>query len=109
MARWQFSFVAEGKHFEHLMEMLVPLKVEDLDFKLVAGTATRIRAGDKPAWQIIADMATDKPQPMDTFKVALTRAGFAKNGFYSGMDQALKKKAVRKRVIGGKPHFVRGG
>jgi hypothetical protein len=104
MAKWQFSFVMDGKHFEHLMEMLVPLKIEDLEHKIVAGTPTKIRAGDKPAWQIVADMATDKPQPRAAFSGALHKAGFNNT---AGIQQAITKRAVRKISVKGVAHLVR--
>lgn len=106
MAKWHFEFDVDGKHMEHVMEFLVPLRVENLEFKIVAGTPTRIRAGDKPAWQIVAEMATDKPQPRAVFTAALRKAGFANNG---GIAQAIEKRAVRKVSVKGVVHLVKGG
>lgn len=106
MARWQLSFVVDGGRLEPLMELLQPMKVEDFSCKIVAGSATRIRAGDKPAWQIVASMATDKPAPRKAFLEALRKAGFNNP---SGINQAIAKRAVRQVSVKGVPHLVKGG
>jgi FtsP/CotA-like multicopper oxidase with cupredoxin domain len=104
MAKWQVGFVVDGARFEALMEMLQPMKIEGLEFKIVAGSAKRIRAGDKPAWEIVANMATDKPQQRGVFVEALRNAGFNNP---SGVNQAIEKRAVRKVVVKGVAHLVK--
>ncbi len=107
MTKWAVSFVVDGRHFSDVLEGLQPYKVEDLAFRIVAGTPSKVRAGDKPAWQIVVDMVTDKPQPSKTFYDALRAAGFKQP--HTGVEQAVTKRAVRKVKVRGVTHLVRGG
>lgn len=106
MTKWAVSFIVDGKHFSDTLEVLTPYKVEDLAFKIVAGTPKKIRAGDKPAWEIVAGLATDKPQPTKVFHEALRKAGFKSTA--TGIDQAYRNRAVRKLRVKGVLHLVKG-
>lgn len=107
MARWHFEFDVDGRHMEHIMELLQPLRVENFACKIVAGTPTKIRAGDKPAWQIVAEMANTKPQPSTVFHEALRKAGFKNAG--SAIDQAHRKGVIKKTKRNGELFIARKG
>lgn len=105
MAKFRIAFAIDKARLGDLIEVLQPFKIEDFEMKLVAGTATKVRAGDKPAWQIVAEMATDRAQPRTAFAAALREAGFKSAG--TGIDQAVRNRAVRKVSVKGRPHLVR--
>ena len=106
MADWHVSFVVRGAKFEPLMELLVPMGVQDLEYKIVAGTPKKIRAGDKPAWQVVTEGATDKPQPRAYFIELLKKAGFNNP---SGFNNAVEKRAILVKMVKGEKHYVKGG
>jgi len=105
MAKWHFEFDVDGSKMEHVMELLIPMKIENLGFKIMAGTATKIRAGDKPGWQIVVEAADAEPRRSSFFVEKLVKAGFEKNGGYSAIDQAVRKRVLDKVKIKGINHF----
>jgi hypothetical protein len=107
MSKWHIEFVVDAKNFATLMEMLVPMKVEDLNFKIVAGTAKHIRPGDQPIWTAVVDLASDKPQPMAHFREGLRRMGVKDGSIYNALNKACENRVVRKVSVKGATHFVK--
>lgn len=108
MAKFRVSFTIDGKKLGDAMEVLVPLKVEDLSHQIVIGTATKIRAGDKPAWQIAAEAADSTPRPIGFFIEKLVRAGFRKEGTYNAISKAVANRVLNKQMIKGAAHYKKG-
>lgn len=109
MAQFRVSFLIDKSRLGDLIEVLTPMRVEELEHKLVVGKdtkTTKVRAGDVPAWQIVAELATDKLQPRAYFTEALRKAGFVNPA--TGIDQALRKRAVRKATFKGQACLRRG-
>lgn len=107
MAKWHIECVVKGERFSELMEILIPLKVEDLNFRIVAGTPTRIRKGDKPAWQCVVEAANAHPQPVKFFTEALGKQGFTKDSIYGAVYQAVDKGLLAKKKIKGANHYMK--
>jgi hypothetical protein len=97
----------DGKQFATLMEMLVPMKVEDLQFKIVAGTAKHIRPGDKPVWQMAVDMAPNKPVPIAHFRDALRGVGVKDGSIYNAVHRAVEERGLRRTTIKGVAHYTK--
>jgi hypothetical protein len=109
MSKFGVNFIVDSKYLGDVIESLHPYKVEDLGFKLVAGTATKkgVKAGDKAAWQTVTELASKTPQPMKMFREKLRAAGFKDGSVYNAIDTAVSKKLVMKKSIKGVPHVVR--
>lgn len=106
MAKWHLECDIDGGKFEQLMEILVPLNVRNLGFKIIAGSSKKLRAGDKPAWAMVLDLATDKPQSSAVFHEALRKAGH--KDAHSGIQAAVEKRLIRKvKGKDGKTNIVR--
>lgn len=110
MARFGVSFIIDKRHLGDLVEDIQPYKVEHFEMKLVADATTKVaraRIGDKPAWQIAADLASSSPRPISFFVQALVKAGFKKTSAYGGLDQAYARRLIRKTTIKGVVNYTR--
>jgi hydroxylamine reductase (hybrid-cluster protein) len=109
MSKFGVNFIVDSKYLGDVIESLHPYKVEDLGFKLVAGTATKpnVKAGDKKSWEMVVEIANATPQPMKVFREKLIAAGFKTGSVYNAIDVAVGKKLVAKKSVKGSPHIVR--
>ena len=96
MSQFSINFIVDAKYLGEVMAALQPYKIEDLGFKLVAGTSKTPRVGEKPAWQL--KFFTDK----------LLAAGWRKGTVYNALTTAVKNKVLIKKIIDGKPHYYKG-
>ena len=110
MSQFSINFIVDAKYLGEVMAALQPYKIEDLGFKLVAHTSKTPRAGEKPAWQLAAEIATDasRPQPLKFFTDKLLAAGWRKGTVYNALTTAVKNKVLIKKIIDGKPHYYKG-
>lgn len=109
MAKFAVSFIVDGSRLGDMFEVLHPLRIENYEQKLVAGTPTKVRAGDKTALEIVLMHMSAKPQSSDFFRQKLVEAGFGKNTAYTTLRAALLARQVRSRKIDGKLHYYQGG
>jgi hypothetical protein len=109
MAKFAVQFIIDGSRLGDMFEVLHPLRIENYEHKLVAGTPTKIRAGDKTALEMVVMQATEKPMPADFFKQKLVDAGFGKNTVYATLRNAVVDKQLRVKKIGGRLHYYAGG
>jgi hypothetical protein len=109
MAKWFISFVVDKKHVGDILEVLQPYKVEDLNFKIVAGTATKIRAGDKPAWELAAGLGAKQLMPLGHFKDKLRAAGVKDGSIYNSLNRAVEQGALRMVKVKGVKHYATKG
>ena len=108
MSKFQIGFIVDSKRLGELLEVLQPYRVEDLDMKLVAGTAKKVRNGDKPAWQAVADLTDSTPRPMVYFRQKLLASGWREGTVYNSMAKAVEAKMIVKKMVNGKAHYVKG-
>lgn len=107
MSTFGVSFTIDGKLLGSLVEVLQPYKVGELNFKLVAGTATKIRAGDMSARELVVKLADHTPRQMNYFRQGLIAAGFHYSTAANAVPAMVKRKALVKKLVDGKPHYMR--
>lgn len=108
MSQFSVNFIVDSKYLGDVMEVLQPYKIEDLGFKLVAGTPTKVRQGDKPAWELAAGLADATPRPLAYFKERILAAGFRKGTVYNALREACSNKALVRKMVDGKPNYIKG-
>jgi hypothetical protein len=111
MADWFIGMIVSGAKLESVLELLHPHKVKIERLDPVAGTPRKIRAGDKPAWQMAVNAATPRPQPITHFVNALVKGGVPTKSAYGAVAQAVTKRALHKTKVKGVNHYAlpRGG
>lgn len=107
MSTFSVSFTIDGKLLGSLVEVLQPYKVGELNFKLVTGTATKIRAGDMTALELVVKLADQTPRPLNYFRQGLVAAGFNYSTVAWAVRVMVKRKALTKKLVNGKPHYTR--
>lgn len=106
MAKFHVQFIIDGSRLGDMFEVLHPLRIEDYQQKMVAGTPTKVRAGDKTAAEIVLGQASWTPQPASAFAPHLVAAGFSKGTVYTTLKGLVECKQLRAKKVGGKLHYL---